>query len=118
MIYTLSLHDALPIYTHKYDPIAQREYYGLYSFFNNLNESVMDGNKPNPDPFIQLPSPEQKARQQELTRVIAEGQKKIDEPREDLDPAQRAWQAEWHRKLDSDWTTLELAEAKSSSTNG
>ena len=105
-------------HTHKYDPIAQREYYGLYSFFNNLNESVMDGNKPNPDPFIQLPSPEQKAREQELTRVIAEGQKKIDEPREDLDPAQRAWQAEWHRKLDSDWTTLELAEAKSSSTNG
>ena len=46
-------------HTHKYDPILHREYYGMYAIFNNLNESVMDGNKPNPDPFIKVPTSEQ-----------------------------------------------------------
>jgi hypothetical protein len=67
-------------HTHKYDPILQREYYGLYSFFNNLDEPVMDGNKPNPDPFLPLPSPEQKARQSELKTLIADTEKKIERP--------------------------------------
>ena len=49
-------------HTHKYDPYPQAEYYGLYSFFNNLDEPVMDGNKPNPDPFLKLPSPGQSSR--------------------------------------------------------
>ena len=34
--------------------------------FNNLAEPVMDGNKPNPDPFLKLPSPKQTARLGEL----------------------------------------------------
>ena len=31
-------------HTHKYDPIKQTEYYELLSFFNNTNESPLDGN--------------------------------------------------------------------------
>ena len=43
-------------HTHKYDPITHKEYYSMLSFFNNLEEPVMDGNKPNPDPFMKIPS--------------------------------------------------------------
>jgi mono/diheme cytochrome c family protein len=105
-------------HTHKYDPITHREYYGLYSFFNNLNEPVMDGNKPNPDPFIQLPTPQQKARQDELKILIADGQKKIDRPVPELDVPQTGWQTEWHKKLGIGWLRVTPASARSMNTNG
>ena len=105
-------------HTHKYDPITQREYYGLYSFFNNLNEPVMDGNKPNPDPFIQLPSPEQKTRQDDLKQFIADGAKQIERPVPELDKAQVPWQADWHKRLSVGWTTVNPATSRSANTNG
>lgn len=103
-------------HTHKYDPITHKEYYGLYSFFNNLNEAVMDGNKPNPDPFIKLPTPEQTARQTELKKLVANGQKKIDAPMPELDKAQAMWEAKWREKLSEGWTIL--ASTNITSTNG
>jgi mono/diheme cytochrome c family protein len=105
-------------HTHKYDPIAQREYYGLYSFFNSLNESIMDGNKPNPEPFLRLPSPEQSRRQEELKKLMAEGQKKIEAPVAALDTAQAAWESKWHDKLSKGWTTLQPVSVASTSSNG
>jgi len=104
-------------HTHKYDPIVHREYYGLLSFFNNLDEPVMDGNKPNPDPFVQLPTPEQKARQEELKGLIMETQKSIDRPVPELDEAQMVWQGDWHKKLKPGWTALAVKEAKATSTS-
>ncbi|MCI0540341.1 MAG: PSD1 and planctomycete cytochrome C domain-containing protein, partial [Verrucomicrobiales bacterium] len=105
-------------HTHKYDPILQREYYGLYAFFNNLNEPVMDGNKPNPDPFLPLPTAEQKARQAELKGLITDTQTKIDRPVAELDDAQRLWQTDWHQKLKAGWALLAVKEAKATSTSG
>ncbi len=105
-------------HSHKYDPITQREYYGLYAFFNNLDESVMDGNRPNPDPFINVPSPEQTNRQAQLKALIAAGQKQIDAPRPALDAAQPGWQREWHERLTKGWARLPPATAKSTTTNG
>jgi len=105
-------------HTHKYDPIQQREYYRLYAFFNNLNESVMDGNKPNPDPFLKLPTPEQSKRQEELKTLVADGQKKLEAPMPELDQAQAAWEAKWHDKLNSGWTTLVPLQVRSTASNG
>ena len=103
-------------HTHKYDPIQHKEYYGLYAIFNNLNEAVMDGNKPNPDPFIKLPSAEQTKRQGELKQWVADGQKKIDAPMPELDKAQPDWEAKWRAKLSEGWTVLKPETA--TSTNG
>lgn len=105
-------------HTHKYDPITQKEYYGLYAFFNNLNESVMDGNKPNPDPFMRVPSPAQTNRLNELKELIATGQKRIDAPMPELDSAQAGWQARWHEKLSAGWATPGLIAARSTASNG
>ena len=93
-------------HTHKYDPITHKEYYSLYSFFNNIDESIMDGNKPNPDPFIKLPSQEQAKRQGELKEMIKSAQAKIDAPSEELDKAQIAWQTKWQEKLNTGWTVF------------
>jgi hypothetical protein len=103
-------------HTHKYDPIQHREYYGLYAIFNNLNEAVMDGNKPNPDPFIKVPTPEQTNRQKELKTFLADGQKKLDAPMPDLDKAQPTWEAKWREKLSEGWTVLKPESV--TSTNG
>jgi hypothetical protein len=105
-------------HTHKYDPIQHREYYGLYAFFNNLNESVMDGNKPNPDPFLKVPTPAQAKRQEELKGLVADGQKKLDAPIPELDTAQLSWESGWHDKLSAGWTVLSPANVRSTLTNG
>jgi hypothetical protein len=105
-------------HTHKYDPITQREYYSLFSFFNSLNEPVMDGNRPNPDPFLRLPTAEQKTREDELKILVADGAKRIDQPVPDLDKAQEEWQRDWHRKLEAGWTPVNAASATTTRTSG
>lgn len=101
-------------HTHKYDPITHKEYYSLYSFFNNIDESIMDGNKPNPDPFMKLPSPDQAKRQGELKEMIKSAQAKIDAPSEELDTAQLAWQTKWQERLNTGWTVLSPEKLESS----
>src|ERR1041385_7220602 len=103
-------------HTHKYDPILNKEYYGLYAIFNNLNESVMDGNKPNPDPFIKVPTFEQTHREAELKTLLADGQKKLDAPMPELDAKQPQWESQWREKLTEGWTVLKPETV--TSTNG
>ena len=105
-------------HTHKYDPIQQKEYYRLYSFFNNLAEPVMDGNKPNPDPFIKLPSPQQTARLDWLKQHLADAQKSLDAPAPDLDQAQQDWVKKRNERLSAGWVALAPASVKSTVTNG
>ena len=100
-------------HTHKYDPITQREYYGLFAFFNNLNESVMDGNRPNPDPFIKVPTPAQTERLAWLKQHIDTSQKSVEVPMPELDAAQAKWQERWHKKLTAGLETLAYGGAKS-----
>jgi mono/diheme cytochrome c family protein len=103
-------------HTHKYDPITHHEYYGLYALFNNLNESVMDNNAPNPAPTIKVPSPDQTRRQGELKTMLADGRKKLDAPMPELDTKQPAWEAQWRSKLSEGWTMLKPESV--TSTNG
>lgn len=44
---------------HKLDPIKQKEFYEVFSIFNNIAEKAMDGNALLPPPSLPLPSPEQ-----------------------------------------------------------
>ena len=44
---------------HKLDPITQKEFYEVFSIFNNISEKAMDGNALLPPPSMQLPTPEQ-----------------------------------------------------------
>ena len=100
-------------HSHKYDPITQREYYGMYTFFNNLNESVMDGNQPNPDPFIKVPTPAQTERMAWLKQHIDAAQKSVAAPMPELDAAQVGWQQRWHERLTAGLETLAYGGVKS-----
>jgi hypothetical protein len=58
-------------HTHKFDPITQSEFYGLYAFFNSLADAAMDGNALLPPPYIKLPTSEQEAAMSDLDQKIA-----------------------------------------------
>ncbi len=49
---------------HKYDPITQREYYQMFSFFNNIDEAGLYSyfTSSTPTPTLQLPTDAQQAR--------------------------------------------------------
>lgn len=105
-------------HAHKYDPITHREYYGLYAFFNNLDEPVMDGNKPNPDPYLSLPTKEQSERLDWLRKHIADGERRVAEPVAELDAAQAVWASAWHERLRAGWRPVAPSSLTSSATNG
>ncbi|HEV8544552.1 MAG TPA: PSD1 and planctomycete cytochrome C domain-containing protein [Verrucomicrobiae bacterium] len=100
-------------HTHKYDPITQKEYYQLFSFFNSLEEPVMDGNRPNPDPFLKLPTARQSERLSWLKDSIGEADKKLEAPIPELDAQQPGWQAKWNETLGHGWEALSLGLASS-----
>ncbi|MCB9883448.1 MAG: PSD1 domain-containing protein [Planctomycetes bacterium] len=62
---------------HKFDPIEQREFFGLYAFFNNLDGAPETGGRSGPDflrgvqkPYLSFPSDEQRS---ELARIADAG---------------------------------------------
>jgi hypothetical protein len=75
---------------HKYDPIPQRDFYRFFAFFNNVSEKGLDGRSGNAEPFLELPSTAQKARQDELKAAIAAHEKAL--PEETVAEQQGAWE--------------------------
>ncbi|MFN0198707.1 MAG: DUF1553 domain-containing protein [Planctomycetaceae bacterium] len=53
-------------HTHKFDPIAQREYYQLLAFFNQVPETGIIKNEGNADPLLTTPTDWQQTRLQKL----------------------------------------------------
>ena len=105
-------------HTHKYDPITHKEYFGLFAFFNNLDEAVMDGNVPNPHPSIRVPSREQTARIEELKKHITATQARFDGAVPAFDKGLAAFESEWKSKVTAGWSVPKPASVASASTNG
>ncbi len=78
---------------HKYDPIKQREFYQLYSFFNNVSENGKDGVRDrNPKPFLMVPTAEQTTQLTKLETALGAAQKSEQEIAGTLDARQTAWE--------------------------
>ncbi len=83
---------------HKYDPIAQKEFYQVFAYFNNVPEkgkAVKHGNSP---PFIKTPTRAQRKQLAELETLAARAADRFRE----LGPGIDAAQAEWERSLPGD----------------
>ncbi|MCE9559815.1 MAG: DUF1549 domain-containing protein, partial [Armatimonadetes bacterium] len=76
---------------HKYDPIKQADYYGLYAFFNSTEDEPLDGNIALPPPVIQAPLPEQE-------KALIKMESRLSTLRGTVDPRTAAkWFRENHR---------------------
>jgi hypothetical protein len=62
---------------HKYDPVSQREFYQLYSYFNSIDESGRVDAGGNANPVLPVPTKEQSDRKAELGQKLAELQKQL-----------------------------------------
>ena len=77
---------------HKYDPIAQKDVYQFYSFFNNSAESGVGLKGGNSPPVMAAPTPEQQARLKELEDKVTAAEEQVADFRPEIEKAQRAWE--------------------------
>ena len=59
---------------HKFDPLKQKEFYQLFSYFFSLTENAMDGNKLLPPPAVRVPTKEQVAQKAALEEQLKTAQ--------------------------------------------
>jgi cytochrome c553 len=76
---------------HKFDPLSQKEFYSLAAFFNNTTQGAMDGNIPNTPPIIPVPTPENRAKLEQLTKDLAAATARV----EDRKKAARSDHTNW-----------------------
>lgn len=55
---------------HKYDPIKQNDYYGLYAFFNSTEDKPLDDNALLPPPVIRAATPEDETKLAQMNREM------------------------------------------------
>ena len=78
---------------HKYDPIAQKDYYRLFAFFNNVPENGLDGSRGNAEPVLPAPSPAQTTKLSDLDAALAGAESRAKTVEAGLAEAQTRWEA-------------------------
>jgi hypothetical protein len=82
---------------HKYDPISQKEFYGLFAVFNNVPESgtIMGSQNRsggNSDPLHHLPSPEEERELARLETVVADASLALEAAVGQIDTLVATWE--------------------------
>ncbi|MDB5388660.1 MAG: Protein of unknown function (DUF1553)/Protein of unknown function (DUF1549)/Planctomycete, partial [Planctomycetaceae bacterium] len=104
---------------HKYDPISQKEYYQLYSYFFNVPENGLDGRTGNAAPLIKAPTAEQQAAVNRMRQELNKYDLQISPPDAKTPSERRSYarQTEWESQIaggqEPIWTPLENVEFKS-----
>ena len=78
---------------HKYDPVSQRDYYQLFSYFNSIDESGLYSHftSATPTPTLQLTEQEQQEELKELETEIQLKESQLKEIAQEQQPAMDAW---------------------------
>ncbi len=63
---------------HKFDPLAQREFYEMAAFFNNTTQGAMDGNIKDTPPIVLVPPAEQREEWNALKGQLADAAQQVD----------------------------------------
>jgi hypothetical protein len=77
---------------HKYDPIAQKDFYRLFAYFNRIpNEKGFSYNYGNEEPTIKAPLPEQEKKLAELDQKVASLTSAYDKLQPRIAKLERGW---------------------------
>ncbi|HEV2380372.1 MAG TPA: DUF1553 domain-containing protein [Terriglobia bacterium] len=77
---------------HKFDPILQKEYYQLFSYFNNVPEKGFVYNWGNEEPYIKAPTPGQESKLRDLDAKLAAQQASYESLQPEIAKSQRTWE--------------------------
>ncbi len=103
---------------HKFDPISQEDFYGLFAFFNSIDEPGLYSQTPDSnrayEPFIKVPSAEQATQLATLEGEIAALTKRLDEPWPGEGEKFGVFERDAKRNAGVRWTVPEVAGAVSS----
>ena len=79
---------------HKFDPLSQREFYGLSAYFDAIDESGLyhDSSRV-PTPTLLLPTPEQERVEGELAAALAQAEQQLEATRAEAATRLAAWRA-------------------------
>jgi hypothetical protein len=77
---------------HKYDPLSQRDFYGLYAYFNNIDELGLDGRTGNAEPLLKSPTPLQDRAMQTSRLQLAETRRQLQLRRQGVAAELVRWQ--------------------------
>ena len=80
-------------HNHKFDPIAQREFYSMTAFFKNTTQYVMDGNISDPPPVLVVPADKDRDLWYQLRRDAAETEVSIVDRTASVDKVFDEWLA-------------------------
>jgi hypothetical protein len=78
---------------HKFDPLTQREYYEVFSLFNNVPEKGRAAKYGNSPPYISAPTDSQQARLKVLDQSLDNAKALWEKAQPDVIVAQSAWEA-------------------------
>lgn len=77
---------------HKYDPLAQKEFYQVFAYFNNIPDRGRYNKYGNTAPVVKAPTPDQQARLGTLDKAQAAAESAWTQLGPELARAQRAWE--------------------------
>ncbi len=103
---------------HKYDPISQKDFYGLFAFFNNVTESgTLQGESKNTEPTIPVPTAEQEAFLASADSEIKAAETRVTDELKKLPELIAAWEPGFKATLNADgaavWQSLVVQDIKS-----
>ena len=76
---------------HKFDPLSQREFYELSSFFNNTTIPAKDGNRRDPPPVAVVPTQDDRDRWFELASLVPKAKEELEARRKAARPDYTKW---------------------------